>query len=161
MRVRVVSRRIPFFDVRDWLMSDERMQRLFSSPDGNKIFPSAEPPEASLPFIVYFSEREVYQNAWWMSCDFVNLNIRALDIQDVYEAINVIQDYLSQGAISARDLTLWLKAEGRSVDFEYHSIEVISSKKAEIPKERGGQLGMDITIAIDFSPISGRYIKSD
>lgn len=153
-------RRVPFFDLRDWWFSDDRLSEIFKVEELGYIpfFPIQEQPEASAPYAVYHFERMTGDEDWWYQTDFIMIEIRVFDVMDAYESMNIMMDMANHGAISARDLSKWIVEEDRAQDFEFHSIQFYRGGKVEPPKEQGGEFKVEMTFSIDFSPLNGRYI---
>lgn len=155
-------RRVPLFDLRDWWFSDDKLREIFKVDEIGFIpfFPVQEQPEASLPYILYHFERSTGEESWWHQTDFIMIEVRAFDVQDLYETMNIMVDMANQGAVSARDISRWSVEEGRSQDFEFHLIKFYKGGKIEGPKEEGGEFKLKMTFYIEFSPLNGRYVTA-
>lgn len=154
-------RRSPFFDLRDWWVSDPRLREILRVDELGyaPFFPIQEQPESKEPFIVYKFEKYSEANNWWVHSDFIYMEIYFSDFQDGYEIMNIMVDKANKGAISARDLTHWLKSENRKLDFEYHMIHFIEGGRPDPAKEQGGEMKIEVSFAIDYSPLKGSYIS--
>jgi hypothetical protein len=160
----MVSRKMAFFDLRDWWLSDERIADALNVTESNPspFFPFSEPPEANLPYIIYDLEKSIgTANAWWMHTERIYIKIVDSDIDNIFYLANLLTDVASQGADAANDLHRWLISEGRDPDFEYHTIEYIGGRQEKDPAERGGATEYELGFIIDYSPKTGKYIKSD
>jgi len=153
-------RRSPFFDLRDWWMSNSRLREIFRVDELGYVpfFPIQEQPESSEPFVVYKFEKTSTASEWWMHCDFIYMEIYFTDFQDGYEILNIMIDMANKGAISARDLTHWVKSQDRALDFEYHTIDYIKGGRPDPAKEQAGDMKIEVAFAIDYSPLQGSYI---
>jgi hypothetical protein len=154
-------RRSPIFDLRDWWASDDRLRELLRVDELGYVpfFPIQEQPESVEPFIVYKFEKISEPEAWWIHYDFIYMEIYFSDFQDAYEIINIMIDKANKGAISARDLTHFLKKEQKPVDFEYHTIEYIDGGRPDPAKEQAGDMKIEAAFAISYSPLNGSYIS--
>ena len=158
----MVTRRLAFYDVRDWVISDPRMSELLKINGGLvPIFPASSNPESQLPYIRYDIDRRISTNKWWIHTEAILLDIFSEDIEDANEIFNIFVDYLSQGDESARELERWILNEQKQKDFEFHSIEFFSGGEFEAPEEQGGKIARTVAFLIHYSPIQGRLISSD
>jgi hypothetical protein len=155
--------RIPFYDIRDWWFSNQDLRSIFNVDSIGYIpcFPGAQQPEAPYPHIVYQIERNISRKEWWQVKDYIFMDIRCKDISQAYNAVNIMIDMASQGALSAREINKWLVDQDRAVDFEYHCIEFDKMGDIEAAMEQGGDFGVPVGFTVDFSPRSGRLISSD
>jgi hypothetical protein len=153
-------RRSPFFDLRDWWVSDSRLREILKVDELGfaPFFPIQEQPESVEPFVVYKFEKYSHPSNWWMHYDIIYMEIYFTDFQDAYEIINIMIDKANKGAISARDLTHWLKSENRPMDFEFHTIEYIDGGRPDPAKEQAGEMKIEAAFAIEYSPLKGNYI---
>lgn len=158
----MTMRRMAFYDLRDWIISDQRIRQLLKIDEKGVVpfFPSADQPESSLPYVRYEVDRRVSVDKWWMHTEGVILDIFSEDVEDSNEVFNIIIDYASQGDDSARELERWILQENRSRTFEYHSIEYMSGGQLSAPEEQGGGSFKTGMILIHYSPLSGRLIKA-
>jgi hypothetical protein len=151
--------RIGFYDVRDWIQSQEDFQEVFG---GDLFFyPISEPSETSPPHAIYEIRRAVDPNEWWMTNELVYMKIISFEVDQIFHALNIISDMAAKGSESADELNKWIVSEKRRKDFEFHSIELFSSRDRQPPKERGGAYEYEIGLSISYSFLSGRSIKSD
>jgi hypothetical protein len=158
----MVTRRLAFYDVRDWVTSDPRLSQLLNINGGIvPIFPAASNPESVLPYIRYDIDRSISTNKWWIHSEAVILDIFTEDVEDANEIVNIFIDYLSQGDDSARELERWILQEQKQKDFEFHSIEFFSGGEFQAPEEQGGKIARSIAFVLHYSPLQGRLISSD
>jgi hypothetical protein len=153
-------RRSPFFDLRDWWVSDPRLRELLRVDELGyaPFFPIQQQPESTEPFIVYKFEKYSEPEAWWIHYDLIFMEIYFTDFQDGYEIVSLMIDKANKGAISARDLTHFLKEEGKPLDFEYHVVEYIEGGRPDPSKEQGGDMKIQAAFSIAYSPLKGSYI---
>lgn len=153
-------RRSPFFDLRDWWVSDERLQDLFKIEERGfaPFFPIQQQPESEPPYVIYDFKKVTGKEAWFYHADFVFMEINVVDFQDGYEIMNIMIDIANKGAISARDLSHWLRSENRRQDFEFHSIQFEEAGKADPSQEQGGVIKIPVSFSIEYSPLRGNYI---
>lgn len=153
-------RRSPFFDLRDWWVSDPRLKELLKVDQIGfaPFFPIQQQPESTQPFIVYKFEKYSSPGEWWMHSDLIYMEIYFSDFQDAYEIMNIMIDKANKGAASARDLSQWLRSENRAIDFEFHSIEFLDGGRPDPAKEQSGDMKIEVAFAIEYSPLTGRDI---
>lgn len=156
-------RRVPFFDLRDWWFSNQRLSEIFKVDSIGFIpfFPAQQQPESQAPYGIYHFERVNGQEAWYYSADFVMVELRAFDVQDLYECMNIMVDMSNKGAVSANALSRWITSQKRPDDFEYHTIEFYKGGSIEPPSEQGGEFSMKLTFSIEYSPRQGSFIRQD
>jgi hypothetical protein len=152
-------RRLAFYDLRDWWLSDERIAELLQTNRGfSPFFPAADQPESSLPYIRYDVDRRIDTNQWWMYNEGVLLDIFTESIDDSNEIMNRILDYSVQGDASARSLERFILQSGKKKEFEFHSIEYIEGGGINPPDEQGGASYRSFMLLIRYSPLEGRLI---
>lgn len=149
------------FDLRDWWMSHEEFAEIFNLQPGDPapFFPFSEPSEVTPPMVIYQAHKYSSADQWWMHYEKVYLRIVSFDVDDIFKMTNVMIDIAGKGAISARDMSKWIKSEGRTEYYEYHCIDYIGGRNDTPPKERGGVYEYEIGFLIDYSPRKGSYIK--
>jgi len=152
-------KRLAFYDLRDWWLSDERVSELLRTSRGiSPFFPAADQPESSLPYIRYDVDRRISTDQWWVHHEGVLLDIFTESVDESNELINIILDYSSQGDESARALERWILQTGRKKDFEFHSIEYLEGGNINPPDEQGGSVYRSFMLLIRYSPLEGRLI---
>lgn len=154
--------RSPFFDLRDWWMSDSNIRSFFRVDQTGMVpfYPIQQPPESARPYVIYKYRTISPASEWWYRREFIFMQISGNNFQQIYEVINRMIDYANQGAISARDLSIWLKNNNRRQDFELHSIHLDRVGDSDPAFEEGGDIKIDVSFYIDYSPLQGRNIKS-
>ena len=154
-------RRSPIFDLRDWWLSNSRMKEIFKVEERGypPFFPIQQQPESEPPYVVYDFKKTTGAEAWFFHCDVFIMEITAIDFQDAYEAVNIMIDMANKGAISARDLSLWIRSEGRREDFQIHSIEFDGAGKVDPAEEQSGEIKVPVSFSIEYSPLTGNYIS--
>lgn len=163
-----VTSRLPFYDLRDWWLSDQRVQELIVDPRtsitsggldlSNPFFPVAQQPEGGFPYIRYTTARDVAFPQWWMQTEQIGLELFMVGINDSSEVLNKFISMAARGDDSARDLELWLRNEGRAVDFAYHSIQYIGGGDISATNEEGGAHSRIMMFNILYSPLDGMGI---
>jgi hypothetical protein len=158
----MTTRRLAFYDLRDWIVSDSRIRELLRVEQKGVIpfFPAADQPESSLPYIRYDIDRRIQVDKWWIHTEGVIFDIFTEDVEDSNEIFNIIIDYSSQGDDSARSLERWIEEQGRQRTFEFHSIEYMTGGQLSAPDEQGGGSFKTGMILIHYSPLSGRLIST-
>lgn len=154
-------RRSPIFDLRDWWMSNPRLKEIFKIDQRGfaPFFPVQQQPESEVPYVVYDFKRITKREAWFYQADVLYMEINVIDFQDGYEIIGIMIDMANKGAISARDLSHWLRSENKRQDFELHSITFEGAGEAEPSSEQGGEIKISALFTIEYSPLQGNYIK--
>lgn len=152
-------KRLAFYDVKEWWLSDTRIAELLRIDRGiSPFFPAADQPESSLPYVRYDVDRRISTNQWWMYNEGVMLDIFTESIEDSNEIMNRILDYSVQGDESARELERWMAQTGKEREFEFHSIEYLEGGNINPPDEQGGSIYRSFLILIQYSPLQGRLI---
>ena len=159
----MTTRRMAFYDVRDWIVSDPRLRELLRIDQRGLVpfYPAADQPESALPYIRYEIDRRVMVDRWWMHTEGIIFDIFTEDIEDSNEIFNIILDHTSQGDEAARELERWILQEGRQRTFEFHSIEYMTGGQLSAPEEQGGGSFRTGMILIHYSPLDGRLIRAD
>lgn len=154
-------RRTPFFDLRDWWLSDERLSELMQAQARGIVpfFPAQKPPEADSPYVIYKYKKFSSPFEWWTQKEFIFIEISAKNFEDMYEISSIMIDYANKGDLSARDLTRWLIENNRKIDFEIHSIYLDNIGDVDPSKEEGGDIKITASFCIEYSPLKGRHIK--
>lgn len=154
-------RRSPIFDLRDWWMSNQRLREIFKVDTRGfpPFFPVQQQPESEPPYVVYDFKKVTGREAWFYHVDFLYMEINVIDFQDAYEAMNIMIDMANKGAVSARDLSHWLRSERRRQDFELHSIEFEQAGNSQPSDEQGGEIKVSVAFSIQYSPLKGNYIS--
>lgn len=154
-------RRSPIFDLRDWWMSNQRLREIFRVDQLGfaPFFPIQQQPESQPPYVIYDFRKVTGREAWFYHADFLFMEINVIDFQDGYEIMNIMIDMANKGAVSARDLSHWLRSENRRQDFELHSIQFEEGGKADPSQEQGGEIKIPVSFSIEYSPIKGNYIR--
>lgn len=149
------------FDLRDWWMSNPDFAEIFGLSPGDfpPFYPFSEPSEVALPIIVYEARKYSSADQWWMHYERVYLRIIAFDVDDIFKMTNIMIDMAGKGAISARDMSKWMKSQGKTEYNEYHLIDYVGGRADSPPKERGGAYEYEIGFTIEYSPRQGSYIK--
>lgn len=154
--------RSPFFDLRDWWLSDPDIRSFFKVDQTGVVpfYPIQQPAEASRPYVIYKYKTMSPAAEWWYRREFIFMQISGNNFQQIYEVINRMIDYANQGAISARDLGIWIKQNNRPHDFELHSIHLDRVGDSDPAFEEGGDFKIEVSFYIDYSPLKGRNIRS-
>lgn len=159
-----VTHRLAFYDLRDWWLSSDRIQELLVDqrtgqwPD-QPFFPVAQQPEGGFPYVRYTVARDVGFPQWWMHTEQVGLDLYTQSINDSTEVLNEFIDMAGRGDDSARDLEIWLRAQGRTLDFQYHSIRYVGGGDIGTSNEEGGAHSRIMMFNIEYSPLEGRGIR--
>lgn len=154
-----VTNRLPSFDVFAWWLSDPDIATLLNYPDGGfPFYPVSEQPESGFPHVRYTTAQEVHFPQWYLRTELLGLDIYMGDIMDSTELVNRLMDHSIEGAKAARDLSKWLRDNGRQIDFEFHSITWIGGGDIGAPEEEGGAHSRIANFAIQFSPLAGTRI---
>lgn len=158
-----VTNRLPSFDVFDWWLADPDIANLLDyDPNGDEweypFYPVSEQPESGFPQVRYTTAQEVHFPQWWIRTELLGLDIYMADIMDSTRLLNNLMDYSIDGAKAARELQRWIRNEGRSEDFEYHSITWIGGGDIGAPEEEGGAHSRIANFAIQYSPLAGTRI---
>lgn len=154
-----VTRRLAFYDLRDWWLSDPEFAVIFGYDGTNKPFyPVAEQPESGFPHVLYTVSRNVPVGQFWMHTEIVGLEMFLADIEDSTEALNIMIDMAGNGDVAARELQKWVRAEGRTNSFQFHSIYYIGGGDIGAPDEEGGAPKRIANFAIEYSPLEGSKI---
>lgn len=153
-------RRSPIFDLRDWWLSNPRLRELFRVEERGfpPFFPVQQQPESQTPYVVYDFKKITGREAWYYHVDFLYMEINVIDFQDAYEIMNIMIDMANKGAVSARDLSQWLRSQNRRQDFEIHAIEFEKAGEAQPSEEQGGEIKVSVSFSIQYSPLYGNYI---
>jgi hypothetical protein len=172
-----VTRRLAFYDLRDWWLSEPRVRELlgisdqeyedYLNPDPEigpiiPFFPVAQQPEGGFPYIRYDVSRRNFAEQWWIHGEAVGIEVFMEDIEDSTELINILIDMSAMGDRSARDLQRWVVNEvaehARPQDFQFHSVEYTGGGEIGASNEQGGAVSRVVTFLIQYSPLAGRYI---
>jgi hypothetical protein len=164
-----VTRRLAFYDLKDWWLSNERVQELLVNPRtgvfaSDPFFPVAQQPEGGFPYVRYTVAREVGFPTWWMHTEMVGIDLYMSVILHSTEILNIFIDMAGRGDQSADDLNRWLEqrnqqlATPRPIDFEYHSIQFVGGGDIGASNEEGGAFSRIMMFNIDYSPRGGRNI---
>jgi len=170
----MVTKRIGFYDLRDWWLSEQRLRELLVDPrlsqgnDADPFYPVAQQPESGFPYIRYGIGRDVAPSQWWMRTEQVMLEIFMLDIVESNEVVNIMIDMAGRESDSATDLTNWLVERNNElqeqeeppvpIDYVYHSIKYMGSGEIEATEEEGGHHSVGLMFSIYLSPKNGRGI---
>lgn len=155
-----VTHRLAFYDLRDWWLSNPKVKELIVDtrtglwPD-QPFFPVAEQPEGGFPYVRYTVARDVSFPDWWMQTEQVGLDLYTESINHSTRILNEFISMAGRGDESARDLEIWLRSEGRTVDFAYHSIRYIGGGDIGASNEEGGAHSRIMMFDIQYSPVGG------
>lgn len=165
-----ITRRLAFYDLRDWWLSDKRIKELIveprpsTTPGGwdisNPFFPVAQQPEGGFPYIRYTVARETGTSQWWMHTEQVGIDLYTDNILDSTEVLNRFISMAGREDDSAKDLHRWLELEGRTPEFEYHSIRYIGGGDIGASSEEGGAHSRIMMFSIDYSPLVGHGLRA-
>lgn len=156
-----VTRRLAFYDLRDWWLSQPRVrelldaQRFDSTPGATPFFPVAEQPESGFPYVRYTVARDIATSQWWMQDELVGIEIFMHNIEDANELLNILIGMTSQGSVSAQALQLWVSGQARPEDFEYHSLTYVGGGDIGAPSEEGATYSRVATFSVSYSPLQG------
>lgn len=159
-----VTRRLAFYDLRDWWLSHARVSELLDAGrsglyGGTPFFPVAQQPEGGFPYVRYTVARQTGFPQWWMHTETVGLDIFAVDIEDSTELLNIFLGLTDQGSVSAQELQRWVSSQsGRDEDFEFHSLEWAGGGDIGTPSEEGATHNRIAMFNITYSPLSGHNI---
>lgn len=157
----MVSQRLAFYDLRDWWLSDSTLRSVLDlNEEDSPFYPIYEPGDTNPPMIIYEVRKFVADQDWWQHREQIVLQIVSFDVTQVYAATNIMIDMAGRMADSARELSDWMRSEGKQTDFEYHCIEFLGMENSEPVKERGGAVRVTMGFSIDYSQLSGRGISS-
>lgn len=152
-----VTRRLPFYDLRDWFLSNNRFSQLMGVGSGsesrNVFYPAAQQPEGGFPYILYNSRQVRILPDWWMREDFISMELFIEDIEDSTEVLNIMIEMAGRYDASAQSLQSWVKGSfGRPDNFIYHYIMFSGAGDLTPPDEEGAVYGRGITFGIVYSP---------
>jgi hypothetical protein len=161
-----VTRRLAFFDLRDWWLSDPRIAELLNydpqDPATRPFWPMSQQPESGFPYVRYMTTKVVEFPQWWMHNEGVGLEIYMNNIDDSTELVNLLLDMAGEGATSAARLQRWVHNQGvynqRPQDFEFHSIEYAGDASLGSPSEEGASHSRTAMFNLRYSPVRGRSI---
>lgn len=159
-----VTRRLAFYDLRDWWLSFADVQRLLSSdgsPVGLEVFvPAAQQPETGYPYVRYNVRKTTDFPRRWVHNEFVVMELYAVDIEDSTELTNFLVSLTDRDTDSAQELQRWVRSQtGRPQDFQYHWLEFAGGGEILPPDEEGAAHGRSLSFAINYSPLSGFGIR--
>lgn len=146
----MATSRIPFYDVRDWWLSDARFAQLVD-PDGTgtNFFPSSEDPQSEVPYVRYSVRDYQIRNQPFRRRQDVVAVIYTQRVADNNEAIDIIRE-MSQEDDSAFELNRWLKSQGRGNEFDFKFVRFIVAGDIYPFEEIGGAIARPVTVHIEY-----------
>jgi len=156
-----VTRRLAFYDLRDWWLSYTRVQELLQTAGRNNLFvPAAQQPETGYPYARYNVRKTTDFPRRWRHTEFVVIEFYMDNIEDSSELVNFLVSLTDRDSDSARELQSWVASQpGRPTDFSYHYLEFAGGGEILPPDEEGAAHGRAVNFAINYSPLSGFGIR--
>jgi hypothetical protein len=161
-----MTNRLPFFDLRDWWLSNARVAELLRygpglqySADTKPFYPASQQPETKFPFVRYGMVRHHDTQQWWMQTDSIAMDVFMYDIMDSTELLNELVGMAGRKDRSARDLEQWIVGQGRERAFAYHSIDFAGGYDMGAPNEEGAHHARPLMFHILFSPLTALNVR--
>jgi hypothetical protein len=179
-----LSKHLAFYDLRDWWLSDARMDELLMTDrrvraknpmDADPFYPVSQQPGGGFPYARYTVARTVAPQ-WWMHVEQVGIDLYMHDIDESTEVLNTFIDMAGRYDESARDLNRWLQQRHADqkkdfddglidedeiipIEFEFHVISYVGGGDIGATSEEGGTHSRIMMFNIEYSPLEGRGIR--
>ncbi|MCA1799846.1 MAG: hypothetical protein LC650_00945 [Actinobacteria bacterium] len=160
-----ITRRMAFYDLRDWWLSFSRVEDLLNASERNRFFPAAQQPGGGFPYVRYNIRKTNAYPQWWMATEYIVLEAYFEDIEDSTELVNILASLTGRGDTSARELQQWVSTATvidsnggvvpRPNDFSYHWLEFAGGSEISPPDEEGATHGRNMSFVINYSHREG------
>lgn len=155
-----ITRRMAFYDLRDWWLSFPRVATLLNASDRNVFFPAAQQPEGGFPYVRYNLRMTNSFPQWWMVSEYIVMESYFENIEDSTEFVNILASLTGRGPDTARELERWVAAqEERPDDFHYHWLEFTGGSEIGAPDEEGATHGRNLSFVINYSHRKGYGLR--
>ncbi len=144
-----MTQRMPFYDLRDWWLSNARFAEIVDPTNSKNFFPSSEDPSSDIPYARYTVRDYQHPNTYWQKRQDAVVVLHTWTVEESTEAINIVKS-MSHEDESAELLNRWLRANNREINFRFQYIRFLYGGEMEPFGELGAAVLRPFTVLMEY-----------